>query len=350
MARIPFPDAGIRIRKLPTKVPARFAAIALPCLAATAIPSAAVALSPEAAANAWLLAGALAAAACIGGIVAALVRPRTRGRTGAASGTRASGAFGAEELERYARHIILREIGGPGQARLRKARVLVVGAGGLGSPALMYLAAGGVGTIGVIDADMVDRSNLQRQIVHSDARAGLSKAMSAREAMTGLNPHVEVIPHDRRLVEENAGELIAGYDLVLDGCDNFETRYLANRVCASLGKPLIGGAISQWEGQISIFDPASGTPCYQCVFPEAPAPGLAPSCAEAGVLGPLPGVVGSMMAVEAIKAIVGAGEGLKGRMLIYDALFGETRVVRLKSRADCPVCGGKDAQGVPNSP
>lgn len=349
MARIPFPDAGIRIRKPPAKVPARFAAIALPCLAATSAPSAAVALSPEAASNVWLLAGALAAAACFGAIVAAPVWLRTRRGTGAASGTRASGAFGAEELERYARHIVLREIGGPGQSRLRKARVLVVGAGGLGSPALMYLAAGGVGTIGVIDADFVDRSNLQRQIAHSDARAGLSKAMSARVAMTGLNPHVEVVPYDRRLVEENAGELIAGYDLVLDGCDNFETRYLANRVCASLGKPLVGGAISQWEGQISIFDPASGAPCYQCVFPEAPAAGLAPSCAEAGVLGPLPGVVGSMMAVEAIKAIVGAGEGLRGRMLIYDALYGETRVVRLKSRADCPVCGGKAAPGVPNS-
>ena len=350
MARIPFPDTGIRIRKLPTKVPALFAAIALPFLAATFAPSAAVALSPEAAPEAWLLAGALAVAACIGGTVAAQSRLRARRGTGSASGTCASGAFGEEELERYARHIVLREIGGPGQVRLRKARVLVVGAGGLGSPALMYLAAGGVGTIGVIDADLVDRSNLQRQIVHSDSRTGLSKAISAREAMTGLNPHVEVIPYDRRLVENNAGELIAGYDLVLDGCDNFETRYLVNRVCASLGKPLVGGAISQWEGQISIFDPVSGTPCYQCVFPEAPAPGLAPSCAEAGVLGPLPGVVGSMMAVEAIKAIVGAGEGLGGRMLIYDAMHGETRVVRLKSRADCPVCGGNLAQGVPNSP
>ncbi|QGX97345.1 molybdopterin-synthase adenylyltransferase MoeB [Roseovarius faecimaris] len=248
------------------------------------------------------------------------------------------GPFANAELERYARHIILREIGGPGQKALKEARVLVIGAGGLGSPACLYLAAAGVGTIGVIDDDVVDASNLQRQIIHTDARVNQPKVHSAAKAMQALNPFVAVKTYQRRLSPEIATELFAEYDLILDGTDNFTTRYLANAAAVQAGKPLISGALSQWEGQISVFDPARGTPCYQCIFPEAPAPGLAPSCAEAGVIGPLPGVIGSMMAVEAVKVIAGAGAPLYGEMLIYDALYGETRKLTLKPRADCPIC------------
>lgn len=249
--------------------------------------------------------------------------------------------FSETQLERYARHIVLREIGGPGQKALRDARVLVIGAGGLGSPALLYLAAAGVGTIGVIDDDVVDNSNLQRQVIHRDADIDTPKVQSAMQAMQAQNPGVTVRPYKRRLTADIATDLFADYDLILDGTDNFETRYLANATAVSLGKPLISGALSQWEGQLSVFDPANGTPCYQCIFPEAPAPELAPSCAEAGVLGPLPGVLGSMMAVEAIKLITGAGAPLRGDMLIYDALYGESRKFTLKPRADCPICQGK---------
>jgi molybdopterin/thiamine biosynthesis adenylyltransferase len=251
-----------------------------------------------------------------------------------------SGPFREAELRRYARHIILREVGGPGQVRLKQSNVLVIGAGGLGSPVLMYLAAAGVGCIGVVDDDEVDGTNLQRQVIHGDADIGRSKAHSAAERMRGINPFIEVRPYARRLGEAEAEALIGDYDLVLDGTDNFETRYLVNRVCVAAGKPLISGALTQWEGQVSVFDPASGSPCYQCVFPEAPAPGLAPSCAEAGVIGPLPGVVGSIMAVEAVKVITGAGAALRGEMMIYDALWGETRKIRVKPRSDCPVCHG----------
>lgn len=250
------------------------------------------------------------------------------------------GAFSTTELERYARHIVLREVGGPGQKKLKEARVLVIGAGGLGSPALMYLAAAGVGSLGVIDDDEVTLSNLQRQIIHRDADIGRAKTQSAVDAIAALNPHVSVRPYQRRLTGDIAAELFADYDLVLDGTDNFDTRYLSNRAAHEAGKPLLSGAISQWEGQLSVFDPARGTPCYQCVFPQPPAPGLAPSCAEAGVMGPLPGVVGTMMAGEAIKLITGAGEPLRGEMLIYDALYGETRKIALSPRGDCPVCGG----------
>ncbi len=250
------------------------------------------------------------------------------------------GPMSAVELNRYSRHIVLREIGGPGQVVLQNARVLVVGAGGLGSPALQYLAAAGVGTIGVIDADVVEGSNLQRQVIHTDARIGMPKVFSAQAAIEALNPFVTVRPYHRRFDEGIAAELIAEYDLVLDGTDNFDTRYLINRAAVAAGVPLISGALSQWEGQLSIFDPARGAPCYQCIFPQAPADGLAPSCAEAGVLGPLPGVVGSMMAVEAIKLLVDAGTSLRGEMLIYDALYGESRKISLKRRADCPICGG----------
>ncbi|NOD76609.1 MULTISPECIES: molybdopterin-synthase adenylyltransferase MoeB [unclassified Ruegeria] len=247
--------------------------------------------------------------------------------------------FTETELDRYARHIVLRELGGPGQKKLKKARVLVIGAGGLGAPALQYLAAAGVGTIGVIDDDVVENANLQRQVIHRDTDIGMPKVFSAQQAMEAQNPNVVVLPYHRRLGDEIAADLFADFDLILDGTDNFDTRYLANRTAVALGKPLISGALSQWEGQLSVFDPAYGTPCYQCIFPEAPAPGLAPSCSEAGVIGPLPGVVGSMMAVEAIKVITGAGMALRGEMLIYDALYGESRKITLTRRADCPVCG-----------
>ena len=249
------------------------------------------------------------------------------------------GLFSEAELNRYARHVVLREIGGPGQVALKNARVLVVGAGGLGSPALMYLAAAGVGTIGVIDDDVVDSSNLQRQVIHRDADIGMPKVFSAEAAMRAQNPAIVVRPYRRRLTNDIAEDLMHDYDLVLEGTDNSETRYLVNRVAAKLGKPMIGGALSQWEGQVSTFDPANGVPCYQCIFPEAPAPGLAPSCSEAGVVGPLPGIIGSIMATEAIKEITGAGEGLRGRMLIYDALYADTRIIRTARREGCPCCG-----------
>ena len=247
--------------------------------------------------------------------------------------------FQAAELERYARHIMLREIGGPGQKALKNARVLVIGAGGLGSPALLYLAAAGVGVIGVVDDDVVDASNLQRQIIHKDQCIGEPKVKSAMQAMLALNPFVEVRPYQRRLDAASAG-LIDDYDLILDGSDNFDTRYLVNALAAKAGKPLVSAAITQWEGQISLYDPAHGTPCYQCIFPHRPAPGMVPTCAEAGVAAPLPGVMGAMMAMEAVKHITGAGEGLKGRLMIYDALYAEVRVIGIRKREDCEVCGG----------
>ena len=247
--------------------------------------------------------------------------------------------FSDTELDRYARHIMLREVGGQGQKALSNAKVLVVGAGGLGSPALQYLAAAGVGTIGVIDDDVVDNANLQRQIIHTDARIGDPKVQSAADAMTAQNPFVTVRPYKRYLTAQDAAGIIGDYDLVLDGTDNFEARYLVNATCAALGKPLIAAALTQWEGQISLYDPASDAPCFACIFPDAPDPALVPSCAEAGVIGPLPGVVGSMMALEAVKEITGAGERLRGRLMIYDALYSQVRVVKAKRRPDCAVCG-----------
>ncbi len=244
-----------------------------------------------------------------------------------------------DDLDRYARHIILREIGGPGQARLRKARVLSIGAGGLGAPLLMYLAAAGVGTLGVVDDDTVDLSNLQRQVIHATDAVGAAKTDSAAETLARVNPGVDVVRHGLRLTEANAAEVIGGYDLVCDGSDNFDTRYLVNATCAQAGVPLVAGAIGQWDGQLSLYDPARGGPCYACVFPQAPAAGLAPSCAEAGVVGALPGVIGSMMAMEVIKHICGAGETLVGRLLVYDALAAETRTLKVRRDAGCGVCG-----------
>lgn len=250
------------------------------------------------------------------------------------------GLFSDTELNRYARHIVLREVGGAGQKALKEAKVLVVGAGGLGAPALQYLAAAGVGTIGVIDDDTVENANLQRQVIHKDAAIGTPKVFSAQAEMLAQNPHVTVRPYHRRLSDEIAEELVGDYDLVLDGTDNFDTRYRANAACVATGTPLISGALSQWEGQLSVFDPARGAPCYRCIFPEAPAAGLAPSCAEAGVIGPLPGVIGTMMALEAVKLITGAGSVLRGEMMIYDGLYGETRKIAVKRREGCETCGG----------
>ncbi|MEX0277661.1 MAG: ThiF family adenylyltransferase [Ruegeria sp.] len=286
----------------------------------------------------WLILAGFAALVLVYGRVLKVLRNRAT-PTAAEGPSAPSDKFSETELERYARHIVLRELGGPGQKRLKMARVLVIGAGGLGAPALQYLAAAGVGTIGVIDDDEVENANLQRQVIHRDADIGMPKVFSAQQAMEAQNPNVVVLPYNRRLTEEIASDLFGDFDLILDGTDNFETRYLANRTAVALKKSLISGALSQWEGQLSVFDPATSGPCYQCIFPEAPAPELAPSCAQAGVIGPLPGVIGSMMAAEAIKVITGAGQALRGEMVIYDALYGESRKISLSKRADCPVCG-----------
>ncbi|WP_435660577.1 HesA/MoeB/ThiF family protein [Leisingera caerulea] len=289
----------------------------------------------------WLMLGGFA---LVAGFYARIVTAlKTRAQPQDTQMTQPAGTFTESELDRYARHIVLRELGGPGQKKLKQAKVLVIGAGGLGAPALQYLAAAGVGTIGVIDDDQVDNANLQRQVIHRDKDIGTPKVFSAQAAMEAQNPYVEVRPYNRRLSEDIAAELFGEYDLILDGTDNFETRYLANRTAVALGKPLISGALSQWEGQLSVFHPAKGGPCYQCIFPEAPAAGLAPSCSEAGVIGPLPGVVGAMMAVEAVKQITGAGAVLRGEMLIYDGLYGETRKIRLSRRDGCLACGGVSA-------
>lgn len=286
--------------------------------------------------RAWLVFGLLAA-------VALLYRQALRAlrhlKVKPVVSTAQPGTFRAAELDRYARHLLLREIGGPGQKRLKTARVLVVGAGGLGSPALLYLAGAGVGTIGVIDPDVVESTNLQRQIIHSDARIGMPKVFSAEEAMRALNPFIEVRPYNRKLMTENAAALLSDYDLVLDGTDDLDTRYLVNEACVTAGVPLVSGAISQWEGQVGLYHPAAGGPCYACVFPVKPAPGLVPSCAEAGVAAPLPGIIGAMMAMEAVKWITGAGETLSGRLMIHDALHAEARVIAVRRRADCAVCG-----------
>ncbi|MDA7964095.1 HesA/MoeB/ThiF family protein [Ruegeria sp.] len=289
-------------------------------------------------ASVWLILGGFAGLALVYGRVLKALRA-CAAPTSTKEPAMSASTFSETELDRYARHIVLRELGGPGQKRLKQARVLVIGAGGLGAPALQYLAAAGVGTIGVVDDDVVENANLQRQVIHRDADIGIPKVFSAQAAMEAQNPNVTILPYHRRLTEEIAADLFDDFDLILDGTDNFDTRYLTNRTAVALGKPLISGALSQWEGQLSVFDPASGAPCYQCIFPEAPAAGLAPSCAEAGVIGPLPGVLGSMMAVEAIKVITGAGQALRGEMLIYDALYGESRKITLSQRVDCPICG-----------
>ncbi len=246
--------------------------------------------------------------------------------------------FTAEQAQRYSRHFRIPEVGEAGQAKLLDAKVAVVGAGGLGCPALFYLAAAGVGTIGIIDMDVVDLSNLQRQILHTNDRVGMPKTESARLTLNALNPDVRVVEHRDRLSSENVMDIFRGYDVVVNGCDNFPTRYLVNDACVFLRKPLVDGSIFQFEGNVTVFLPHEG-PCYRCQFPEPPPPGAAPSCDEAGVLGVLPGLVGSFQALEAIKLILGIGKPLAGRQLWFDTLAGEIVTHRLRRDPRCVVCG-----------
>ncbi len=244
-----------------------------------------------------------------------------------------------EQRARYSRHTIMPEVGEDGQLQLLDARVLIIGAGGLGSPAAIYLAAAGVGTIGLVDFDVVDTSNLQRQIIHRLGAVDRPKVISAAETIAQLNPDVKVVGHQVQLTSENAFEIISQYDIVLNGSDNFPTRYLVNDACVLLGKPLVDASIFRFDGQLTVYDTAKGSPCYRCLYPDPPPPGEVPSCAEGGVLGVLPGIIGSLQAVEAIKFILGIGSPLVGRSLQYDALEGEFREFRIHKNPDCPVCG-----------
>jgi molybdopterin/thiamine biosynthesis adenylyltransferase/rhodanese-related sulfurtransferase/molybdopterin converting factor small subunit len=273
--------------------------------------------------------------------------PSVAGGTGVATSLPGSGqapaapshpALSAEEIRRYSRHLILPEVGMDGQRALKAAKVLCIGAGGLGSPAAMYLAAAGIGTLGIVDFDVVDTSNLQRQILHGTPDVGRPKLESARNRLQALNPGVHVETYETALSSENAFELFAPYDVILDGTDNFPTRYLVNDACVLMGKPNAYGSIFRFEGQASVFATKDG-PCYRCLYPEPPPPGLVPSCAEGGVLGVLPGIIGTIQATEAIKLILGKGEPLIGRFLIYDALRMRFRELKLRKDADCPVCG-----------
>jgi adenylyltransferase/sulfurtransferase len=250
----------------------------------------------------------------------------------------ASGDLTNDEVRRYSRHLIMPEVGVEGQLKLKKAKVLCVGAGGLGSPAALYLAAAGVGTLGLIDFDTVDFSNLQRQVLYSTDDVGRPKLRAASDRLTGLNPNVRVVRHETMLNSSNALEIFRQYDVVLDGADNFPTRYLVNDACVLTGKPNVYGSIFRFDGQVSIFATRTG-PCYRCLYPEPPPPGLVPSCAEGGVLGVLPGVVGTIQATEAIKLILGAGDSLVGRLLLFDALQMKFRTLRLQKDPSCPVCG-----------
>jgi sulfur-carrier protein adenylyltransferase/sulfurtransferase len=243
-----------------------------------------------------------------------------------------------DEVKRYSRHLIIPDVGMTGQKRLKNAKVLVVGAGGLGSPALLYLAAAGVGTLGIVDFDVVDESNLQRQIIHGVSDIGHSKAESARDSIREINPYVEVILHKERLDSDNAMQIFEPYDLIVDGTDNFATRYLVNDAAVLLGKPYVWGSIYRFDGQASVFWAEHG-PCYRCLYPEPPPPGMVPSCAEGGVLGVLCASIGSIQVNEAIKIITGIGEPLVGRLMIYDALEMSYRTVQVKKDPECPVCG-----------
>lgn len=243
-----------------------------------------------------------------------------------------------DQLIRYSRHFLLPEVGEDGQAKLLQAKVLMVGAGGLGSPSAYYLAAAGVGTIGIIDNDVVDISNLQRQILHANDRVGMPKVESAKKTLEGLNPDVKVIPYQAKLTSENIMEILKDYDLVIDGCDNFPTRYLVNDACVLTGKPNVHGSIFQFEGQATVFYPGKG-PCYRCLYPEPPPAEMAPSCAEAGVLGVLPGLIGVIEALEAVKLILGKGDSLVGRLLHFNTLTMEINTLKLRRDPNCPMCG-----------
>ena len=248
--------------------------------------------------------------------------------------------FTDEQIERYSRHIILPEVGGSGQQKMLEARVLLLGAGGLGSPAAYYLAAAGIGNLGIVDFDQVDLSNLQRQIIHSTERIGMLKTESAKKTIQALNPDVNVTLYNEKMDSSNIMSLIKDYDYIVDGSDNFPTRYLVNDACVMKNKTLIHGSIYRFEGQVTVFKPGDG-PCYRCLYPEPPPPGMVPNCQEGGVLGVLAGVIGNLQVVEVLKLILGIGKPLVGKLLIYDALNTEFRNLRLRRDANCPICGEK---------
>ena len=248
--------------------------------------------------------------------------------------------FTDEQIERYSRHIILPEVGGSGQQKMLEARVLLLGAGGLGSPAAYYLAAAGIGNLGIVDFDRVDLSNLQRQIIHSTERIGMLKTESAKKTIKALNPDVNVTLYNERLDSSNIMNLIEGYDYIVDGSDNFPTRYLVNDACIMRNKTLIHGSIYRFEGQVTVFKPGDG-PCYRCLYPEPPPPGMVPNCQEGGVLGVLAGVIGNLQVVEVLKLVLGIGKTLVGKLLIYDALNTEFRNLRLRKDENCPICSEK---------
>jgi adenylyltransferase/sulfurtransferase len=259
--------------------------------------------------------------------------------------SRALPELGSDELRRYGRHLVLPDVGLEGQRRLKAGRVLLVGAGGLGSPVALYLAAAGVGTLGLIDFDVVDISNLQRQVLHGTSDVGRSKLDSARDRIHDVNPHVAVDTYEMRLTSANALDILADYDVIVDGTDNFATRYLVNDACVLLGRPNVYGSIFRFEGQASVFATDVG-PCYRCLYPEPPPPGLVPSCAEGGVLGVLPGIVGTIQATEALKLLLGIGEPLVGRLLLIDALSARFRTVGLAKDPDCPACGTREIRAL----
>jgi adenylyltransferase/sulfurtransferase len=246
--------------------------------------------------------------------------------------------FTPEQMQRYSRHFLVPEVGEQGQAKLLEAKVLLVGAGGLGCPTALYLSAAGVGTLGIVDGDFVDLSNLQRQVLHGTSDVGRPKTQSAIETLTELNPGCRIVPHQTRLSSDNVMEVIRDYDIVVNGCDNFPTRYLLNDACVFFKKPIVDGSIFRFEGQATVYMPGEG-PCYRCLYPEPPPPGMVPSCADAGVLGVLPGMVGVLQATEVIKLIIGQGQPLVGRLLIYDALEMTFRTLKVRRDAACPVCG-----------
>ena len=246
--------------------------------------------------------------------------------------------FTDEQIERYSRHIILPEVGGAGQQKMLEARILLLGAGGLGSPAAYYLAAAGIGNLGIVDFDQVDLSNLQRQIIHSTERIGMLKTESAKKTIQALNPDVNVTLYNEKIDSSNILSIIKDYDYVVDGSDNFPTRYLVNDACVMENKTLVHGSIYRFEGQVTVFKPNSG-PCYRCLYPEPPPPGMSPNCQEGGVLGVLAGIIGNLQVVEVLKLILGIGEPLVGKLLIYDALKTEFRNLNLRKDASCPLCG-----------
>ena len=246
--------------------------------------------------------------------------------------------FSNEQIERYSRHIILKEVGGMGQTRLLESKVLLIGAGGLGSPVGVYLAAAGVGTLGIIDDDVVDLSNLQRQILHGTSDIGIPKTKSAEATIAEMNPDVKVIPYNERITSENAFQILEQYDLIVDGCDNLPTRYLLNDASVMLGKPIVHGSIFQFEGQVTVLYPGKG-PCYRCLYPEPPPAGMVPSCQEAGVFGVLPGIIGTIQAVEAIKILLDIGDSLIGSLLLFDALTMNFNRLKLRQDSGCPMCG-----------